>query len=252
MDQRIQIVDLDNCISNDEWRIPRINWELQGEERWDEYHTLVEQDQPCNIERLCVDIEDVPIVIFTARPEKFRAKTRRWLANVTGLSERVVCIYMRPDGDNSSSVNLKQSFLDDLAESRAIYPEHILVAYDDREDVVEMYKSRGINAEVLKIHDTCAYTDPAKLIHPTAVGASNILNGSVRPSSIVLTGCTRPDNCASSSSGLCCACGAAAEDSVNRSTVDRVLREMIETYLKADICLAKERGKIIKRVQKIA
>jgi hypothetical protein len=39
---------------------------------------------------------------------------------------------------------------------------NIEAAYDDRPDVVEMYKQHGINGQLMSVHDVCAYTNPNK------------------------------------------------------------------------------------------
>lgn len=38
----------------------------------------------------------------------------------------------------------------------------IVAAYDDRNDVIAMYKKYHINAHLRSIHDVCAYTQPKK------------------------------------------------------------------------------------------
>ena len=231
MIKKIQIVDLDNCISDDGWRIPKINWELEGDEKWDEYHANCDNDEPRNLEHLD---RNLPIVIFTARPMKFLMKTMFWLYESAGLNGRIFDMFMRPDNDHRPSVELKMAFLNDLMTKYVISKDNILTAFDDREDVLTMYRSQGIRANRLKIHDLCAYTDPAKLKKPTAADWSNILNGSVRPPSVVLTGCKRPDNCASAAGELCAGCDCEIVSESHREshiTTDIVLREMTQTYL---------------------
>ena len=81
----------------------------------------------------------------------------------------------------------------------------------------------------MKIHDVCAYTDPAKLTKPTAADWSNILNDSVRSPSVVLTGCKRPDNCASETGELCAGCDCEVIQPIDKSVLS-ILESAVETF----------------------
>ena len=37
---RTYIGDIDNCLADDGWRIPKINWQKHGDERYEDYHLL--------------------------------------------------------------------------------------------------------------------------------------------------------------------------------------------------------------------
>lgn len=155
------ILDLDNCIANDEWRIPSIDWnETNPTARYHTYHGLAPFDEICNTD-LCDALVPHDIVIFTARPSCYEAPTAEWLRR-NGVNFNA--LFMRPNNNHTNSKVLKRMFLSALVNGYGVNPGSIACAYDDREDVVEMYRKLGINAEVRKIHDTCAYTAPSKIL----------------------------------------------------------------------------------------
>lgn len=157
----IIILDLDNCISNDEWRIKEIDWQQENPTaRYHAYHGLAAFDEPGNTDLFnCLVPHD--IVIFTARPMFYNAPTVEWLKR-NGV--QFSALFMRENNDHTHSKELKRKFLNTLVHAVGVNPGEIACAYDDREDVVDMYKKLGIPAEVRKIHDTCAYTVPSKII----------------------------------------------------------------------------------------
>jgi hypothetical protein len=105
---------------------------------------------------------------LTARPVDVAQQTRDWIRRylIRDLAVGYVLI-MRNKGDHRPSVQLKREMVSSLPEY-GVKVEDIAHAYDDREDIVAMYREQGIPATVLKIHDVCAYTPPAQ---PTSVAA---------------------------------------------------------------------------------
>lgn len=158
---KFAIFDLDNCLSNDGWRIPRIDWSAKSiDERYNAYHLLSGFDVPGNMAAFwkIAGRKDMNVIIATARPERYRPLTEYWLE----LCEIVPAkIMMRKDNDHSHSAELKRNFIDEICFEFRIIPEQIEFAFDDRPDVVEMYKRVGIrDAQVMAIHNICAYTPP--------------------------------------------------------------------------------------------
>ncbi len=152
------ILDLDNTIADDSWRISRINWQHENpERRYHDYHSLSAWDKPGNVELFSDLRSDQKIAIFTARPVAYRAITEEWLKR-NGVPASI--LIMRNPEDVRHSKHLKRSHLHWLLAYYDIRYEDIEAAYDDREDVVEMYREFGIKAEVKFIHDICAYTNP--------------------------------------------------------------------------------------------
>lgn len=152
------ILDLDNCIADDSWRIPYINWQAEDPiNRYHDYHSLSGFDIAHNHDLYIGNKND--IVIFTARPIMYRALTEEWLKR-HGIGHAL--LMMRDMEDHRPSTELKFQQLMALFNNTDLKAGDIVGAYDDRPDVVEMYQKFGIPAEVRFVHDVCAYTKPTK------------------------------------------------------------------------------------------
>lgn len=151
------ILDLDNCIADDSWRIPKINWQIEDPfVRYHDYHCLSAFDVSGNHDLYVGSPHE--IIIFTARPIIYRPMTQEWLKR-HGVSYSV--LMMRDMEDHRHSVELKKMQLEVLIENSDLTIEAIAGAYDDRPEVISMYKGMGIeSAQVRSIHDVCAYTKP--------------------------------------------------------------------------------------------
>lgn len=156
------IFDIDNCIADDAWRIPFIDWMdgLNGDQRYAPYHARCGEDLSANRAPLLLWLEDcgTRVVFFTARPEDVRAQTEEWLYRQFKIVNPIVL--MRRVAEFVPSVELKRQMLTRFRADLGVR-DRIIAAYDDREDICDMYRSEGIGAHVLKIHDVCAYTNPA-------------------------------------------------------------------------------------------
>lgn len=160
MTQKYIIFDLDNCLSNDSWRIPQIDWSQSDPgKRYANYHKNCALDMPGNYLAYlhALRANNAQPIFLTARPLSARQDTQRWLERCLDVSDAI--LMMRNEGDHRPSKELKRSMLDQLLEYNVQWHQ-IVRAYDDREDIVSMYKECGIPGEVMKIHDTCAYTPP--------------------------------------------------------------------------------------------
>lgn len=146
------ILDLDACISNDAWRIPKIQWQHNDiNRRYHDYHLLAGFDE-CRNKELFEG--RTAIAIFTARPVMYRAITEEWLKrNGVNWSH----LLMRNDSDHSHSVDLKERQLDWLSSLYEVPISTIEHAYDDRGDVIAMYRRRGVPATMRRIHNVSAY-----------------------------------------------------------------------------------------------
>jgi hypothetical protein len=151
------IVDLDNCIADDGWRIPRIDWSKTSPlERYHDYHSLSAFDLLVNEDIMMAGQE---VIVFTARPVLYRAITEEWLSRKCISHKHLI---MRNNGDHRSSVELKREMLHWLPENYGVMWKDIVGAFDDRQDVVDMYRRYGIDAHVRAAHGECAYTAPKK------------------------------------------------------------------------------------------
>ena len=149
------IVDLDNCIADDSWRIPRINWQKRDPlERYHDYHSLAAFDKVCNEDILSGVSQSV---VFTARPTMYHAATEEWLRRNNVPFKHLI---MRNNNDHRPSLELKRTMLHWLPELYDVRWSSIAAAYDDRADVVEMYRKHHVPAFVRSVHEVCAYTPP--------------------------------------------------------------------------------------------
>lgn len=148
------IFDIDNCLADDSRRIPKIRWDLPATQgRWNEYHADCGNDKAHNVDLVKNSVNPV---FLTARPVIYHDETVNWLRWNYKIENPT--IIMRNKNDMRCSRDLKDAQLTQLL---SLYDcDGIVAAYDDREDVVNMYRERGITAAVLKIHDVCAYTPP--------------------------------------------------------------------------------------------
>lgn len=157
------IFDLDNCLADDRERIKLINWEEKHpDQRYADYHRDISNDLVGNYDAFTAATLSATPVFMTARPHtvgrsNVRLQTMYWIKEYLGVEDPI--LLMRNVGDHRPSVELKRMQLSHLSEWDVRY-EDIVCAYDDREDVVAMYKSFGIHAEVLAIHSVDAYTPP--------------------------------------------------------------------------------------------
>lgn len=151
------ILDLDNCIADDSWRIPRINWQAEDPfVRYHDYHSLSAFDTAHNHDLFLGTRNE--IIIFTARPIIYRPATQEWLKR-NGVAYSI--LMMRDMEDHRHSVELKRAQLNVLLENSDLTIENIVGAFDDRPDVISMYKGAGIEgAQLRSVHDVCAYTKP--------------------------------------------------------------------------------------------
>lgn len=135
------ILDLDNCISDDGWRIDRIRWDKSYQQRYHEYHMLSGFDKYRNSHLVC----GYDVVISTSRPQFYEQITRRWLF-VYGI--KPVMLLMRKDGDYRPTVQVK---LEHHQATKDALPNDLHCIYDDNPAVIAMYKSLGINARQIYI-----------------------------------------------------------------------------------------------------
>lgn len=145
------IFDIDNCISDDSWRVPRIRWHFKDPDaRYNEYHELAPFDKPWNTHLFNIDPAS-KIIYFTARPERYRIATIEWLSR--NVAQRWETIYMRSNDNHEHSASLKEKMLLTVMQQFEIGKTNIVCAYDDRSDVIDMYRAHDIKAERVWIHD---------------------------------------------------------------------------------------------------
>lgn len=139
MNKPVVIYDLDSCVSDDRWRLHLLP-------DYDTYHFFCPNDLPANKDIWPKNLDEFAPIIITARPMKFRAHTEAWLRQNGFL---YVDLYMRGDNDMRTSPELKR---DAVSQIKVDYfnPE-IKIAYDDRQDVLDMYETLGIPTRKVEI-----------------------------------------------------------------------------------------------------
>jgi hypothetical protein len=139
------IFDLDGCLADDRRRQPLID--LAASDPFEAYHSDCHLDPLINsyLFDRTAHLGLKPF-IFTARPEKLREKTLWWLREVAGLKIASEQLFMRPEGCLKKSPELKKDYLDSLLKS-GLKRGDIVLAFDDREDVLAVYESAGILTE---------------------------------------------------------------------------------------------------------
>lgn len=154
MDRKPVLLDIDNCISDDGWRISFIDWRAPDlNRRYHEYLLRAPWDVLANADLVR---HDRPIIFFTSRPLNYRGLTVEWLSRQRIQWQHLL---MRNDNDQRSSLSVKRWQLEQLVH----YDVDITTihhAYDDRPEIVEMYRTYGISASVRAIHSACAYVNP--------------------------------------------------------------------------------------------
>ena len=139
MNKPVVIYDLDSCVSDDRWRLHLLP-------DYDTYHFFCAMDMPANKDIWPNNTEDFTPLIVTARPEKFRAHTEKWLKE---HGFQYVELYMRDNNDMRTSPELKKSA---VAKIQKDYFNCVInMAYDDRQDVLDMYETLGIPTKKVEI-----------------------------------------------------------------------------------------------------
>jgi hypothetical protein len=143
------ICDLDGCIADDRHRRHLIG--IAGTHLIDapddlflNYHLNCEFDNACEAALEFLRLRERNDVFYvTGRPERVRRQTESWL-KARGL--RYADLIMR-DGPGIGTVELKKK-----AALILLSVGHTIdSAYDDRQDVVDAYRSLGIRATVIKV-----------------------------------------------------------------------------------------------------
>lgn len=147
----IHIIDLDNCLCDDEWRIPFIlEQKTNHMERFHNYHLLSAFDKAHNKDVLLP--RDVEVVIMTARPVFYAALATEWLKRNHVTYKHLM---MRNNNDSRASVMVKETMLQSLLQHSEyeVSKDRIKMAYDDQQEIIDMYKANGIPATRLSIHE---------------------------------------------------------------------------------------------------
>jgi uncharacterized HAD superfamily protein len=137
MTQNCYIVDIDGTIANNEHRIHYIT---NGHKDWDNWHANAHRDEPIteviDILRMAVSC-NIAIVLCTARDEKCRKDTVEWL-NANDIPYDA--LYMRKEGDRRNDDIVKFELLEQIYDAGY----NPILVFDDRDRVVNMWRSAGL------------------------------------------------------------------------------------------------------------
>lgn len=136
---RCYIFDIDGTLANNEHRRHHIEGESKD---WETYHSLCHLDPPiAHIVELAQILQQDyltgGIIFVSARGEECRKQTEAWLNEHLGFFPT---LYMRPAKDHRPDYQIKSEILDKII-AEGYQP---IMAFDDRNQVVDMWRSRGI------------------------------------------------------------------------------------------------------------
>ena len=143
------ILDLDNVIADDGWRISHIkNKSVAVFERYHDYQLLAGFDELCN-ENLFRG-RNCEIIISTGRSSFYKAIATYWLHHHNIKHHTLM---MRDANDERTSLAVKRNHM-----RRIMYlANDIHTVYDDHPKVIEMYRAAGIQARQILIHSRKLY-----------------------------------------------------------------------------------------------
>ena len=156
--RKLYICDIDGTIANLEHRLHyiRFNASMHGFEKdfspdWDAFHDHVLDDAPIwpiiYIIKALKQQAFADVWFFTGRMERCRDHTTKWLERYMWDDP---IIEMRRQGDFRSDVEIKQEMLDSMLHMDR---RRLVAVFDDRERIVQMWRSNGIQCLQVKDGD---------------------------------------------------------------------------------------------------
>lgn len=139
----LYIFDLDGTLADCQHRTPILS-EPDGE-RWRRFYAACDKDAPifATLHTMESLRSHADVWIFSGRSAEVRDKTVEWLVSHTSFShdELETALTMRDEGDHRADDIVKGEWLDGmLVDDR----QRLVAAFDDRDRVVAMWRSRGI------------------------------------------------------------------------------------------------------------
>lgn len=155
MDRNVAIFDLDGTLANIEHRTHFVRGPRK-QRNWKKFFEACVDDVPKwdVIDTLHgLRLANWHVEIWSGRSDAVREQTVNWLLDkamipTQDVNSLGVPLRMRPDGDFTRDSDLKSGFLSDFWQTHLRPPT---IIFDDRDQVVEMWRARGI---------TCAQIAP--------------------------------------------------------------------------------------------
>ncbi len=154
------IIDLEGTLSDHSHRAHYL-----ADKNYGRYNQLF-SDDPVNMpflrilqSQLILHGKDVYVIMCTAKSTEYKNEVKTWL-DAHNLSPLIDDVSFRLKLDSRSSVLVKRDMLHKIQENF-----EVLKAFDDRQDICEMFESEGIKAINVGIHETIG---PAKILKDAA------------------------------------------------------------------------------------
>ena len=131
------VFDIDGTVSDRRHRLKH----LDGKKDWDAFFNDMDQDPP--IAPIVRKVEDYSkkkkqIIFVTGRPDSYRNITEEWIKRNIKINDYI--LIMRETNNYESDLSLKKRFLE-----TELLEFHILKVFDDREDLISMWKEAGLD-----------------------------------------------------------------------------------------------------------
>jgi len=142
------IIDLDNIISDDSWRLKNIDWTKSDNlARYNDYNLLSGFDMAGN--EWLFQNNDYEIVVLSSRPEFYAPITVQWLKSI---DIEPIFLIMRETGDNSPPAKLKQKQLQSFYNVMRATADDVVGVYESDQQTIDMYIENGLKAYSVSIH----------------------------------------------------------------------------------------------------
>jgi hypothetical protein len=139
------IVDLDGTLADHEERLKFIPSDPKGGDWTAFYRNQIDDPVFEGVAEIVRRLSNFFIVICTARPEKYRLDSEKWLA-VNQIPYDAMM--MRPDGDWRPNQEIKSDQLDTII-SLGWDP---FLAFEDHPGTIEMFRERGVETLAVSNH----------------------------------------------------------------------------------------------------
>ncbi len=133
------LVDLDGTLSDHEKRLPFLPENPDDQDAdWTDFYRNQLSDPPfVGVAEIIRRLRDMYVVIMTARPEKYRADSERWLQNNQINWDAML---MRAEGDHRPNMEVKKDQLE-LVLGLGWRP---FIAFEDHPPTIDMLRAAGI------------------------------------------------------------------------------------------------------------